>query len=163
MYTIHQFILKWHIMLKLFTNYNYQSYEIIMQLESYTGVSVISPKIKFISVFNTYLINALVCAAEMKDYNVKCVLQTRHIFLHIYIFLQWAPLASETTHAMYTSEYSKFTSNDTLYKNQPSNEIYILTYVNISSTISRIISSDYNRIHWLLPGNSRITLYATEW
>ena len=42
---------------------------------------------------------------------------------YLYIFLQWAPLASETTHAMYTSEYSTFTSNDTLYKNQPSNEI----------------------------------------
>ena len=90
-------------MLKLFTNYNYQSYEIIMQLESNTGFRLYVLKSNFISIFNTYLINALVCAAEMKDYNVKCVLQTRHIFLHIYIFLQWAPLASETTHAMCTS------------------------------------------------------------
>ena len=77
----------------------------IMQLESYTGCEfrLYVLKSNFISIFNTYLINALVCAAEMKDYNVKCVLPTRHIFLDIYIFLQWAPLASETTHAMYTS------------------------------------------------------------
>ena len=111
------------------------------------------------------MINALVCAAQMKDYNVKCVLQTRHIFLHIYIFLQWAPLASETTHAMYTSDYSTFTSNDTLYRNQPSNEMMCI-YTNIykyMATTLRIMSSDYNQIHGLIPGNSRITLYATEW
>ena len=77
----------------------------IMQLESYTGcISVICTKIKFYFNFQ-YIFDKciLVCAAQMKDYNVKCVLQTRHIFLHIYIFLQWAPLASETTHAMCTS------------------------------------------------------------
>ena len=86
MYTIHQFILKWHIMLKLFTNYNYQSYEIIMQLELYTGFSLICPKIKFYFNFQYIFDKCIGMCSRMKDYNVKCVLQTRHIFLHIYIY-----------------------------------------------------------------------------